>query len=110
MDRLISMANAHVQTGRYYSAVNTGCGTGGSYSAVVKFPRPFSEAPEVLTSIVEYDLCHFGGYNRAYSRYKDVSGTQFTAEMGTWGDTRLYGAGVEVRPCLFCLLVVAPHA
>ena len=100
LSRLISVSNAHLQTGKYYKHLSN-CGTGGHSKDRVNFPRTFTETPAVFVSIYEYDLCHFGGYNRAVTRVESIDGNGFTATAQTWGDTRLYALGVEVsRPPL----------
>ena len=95
LDRLMSMANAHVQAGRYYKHLSN-CETGGKSVDTIKFTRAFTEAPTVLTTIYQYDSCFFGGYDRATTWVDSATATGFTATASTWSDTRLYALGIEV--------------
>ena len=104
LDRLMSMANAHVQTGRYWKHLSH-CGTGGKSVDTIKFTRSFTETPTVLTTIYQYDMCWFHGYNRAVTWVDSADATGFTATATTWADTRLYALGIEVcTTCCLCRL------
>jgi len=119
IQRLIYMSNAHLQADRYYQTVSGGCGTGGYDERRINFPRPYAsrDTPTVLVSIYQYDFCWGHINNRAYAWVKGVDSTGFNVVAQTWGDTKLYGIGVEwmaiskelmVRPQQYFPLVPAP--
>ena len=116
VDRLNTMANVHVEVGKY-SSVWGNCGTGAYNKRRINFKRPFSEAPLVLVSIYHYDLCWFHGNNRVLTFVESSDAQGFTAVAQTWADTRLYGMGVEwmafpksltLRPRQYFPIVPAP--
>jgi hypothetical protein len=95
IDRLNTMANAHIQTGRYTWGPMS-CVTGGYDKRRINFERAFVQTPLVVTSIFHYDLCHFGGYNRVTTNVESTDANGFTSIAQTWADTRLHSSGIEV--------------
>ena len=102
IDRLNTMANAHIQTGRYTWGPMS-CVTGGYDKRRINFERAFVQTPLVITSIFHYDLCHFGGYNRITTSVESSDANGFTSIAQTWADTRLYSSGIEVAFSLHSL-------
>jgi len=111
LQRLIYMSNAHLQQGRFHQVLSANCGQNGYDKRRINFPRPYGvhhAAPVVFVSIFQYDLCYFGGYNRALTMVTSVDATGFVVVSQTWSDTRLYALGIEVCLLSICLLVICP--
>jgi hypothetical protein len=108
LDRLITMANVHIQIGRYSRDFGN-CGTGHSDTRRITFERPFESTPKVFTSIFYYDICwDRHRYNRAYTDPPSADTHGFTSVATTWADTKVHGLGVEVRP-LFVSAYTVPR-
>ena len=98
----MSMANSNLQIGRYRRSINDQgvCGTGFQSKDTIKFSRAFTEAPTVLTTIYQYEICNNGANMRASTWVESTDPTGFSAVATTWGDTQLYAIGVQV--CITC--------
>jgi hypothetical protein len=100
------MANVHIQVGRYH--LNWGnCNQGHADDRRINFARGFDSAPKVFTSIYHYDLCwDRHKYNRIVTWPHAVDAKGFNSIGKTWGDSMVYGMGVEVG--ILSLLVRQP--